>query len=292
MPCFLPWWPGSLPLPLRPVFDRECWRFYLEAGWPLGASIVVNVMIMRADTILLAIMNPAEDVGYYGVGIKITEILTSVAMLFANLVMPLLVQAVDRGDEFRRYVSGSIRVMLIVSMLIVCVLMYFCADIIRLIAGSGYDSAVEPTRVLSLAVMAYFVTSAYRLALTALGEQRAMLTADLWGFAAAIPAYGLLIYLQGLEGAAWARVLANVVIMLAAGRALVHRVGSVFPSEVLWKMLVATALALSIFVGLDRLGCYWMVNIALGSSAYVACLVVGGAIPLDLFLARRSEEPG
>ena len=284
------WVLASRAIPLRPAIDRDTWLFYLKTGWPIGASIVVNVMIMRGDTILIALMHSAEDVGYYGVGIKISEILMSIAMLFANLMMPLLVQSVRNKESFRHFTHASLQVMLIVSLLIACVLLFFGEEIIRFIAGAQYGPSVGATQILSLAIIAYFITSVFRLALTSLGHQRAMLRADIWGLLVAVPAYAVLIYLWSFEGAAWARVLANIAIMLAAGVALIREIDHFFDVSAVWKLALAGVTTLLVFYGLDRIGCYWMINIALGSALYMGSLVLLKAIPLEIFLAKKQEQ--
>ena len=71
-------------------FELPLWRQYLIAGLPLAGSQILGMAMLRGDSLLLSLFQPAAAVGLYGVPAKLFEITTSVPYMLAGLMMPAL----------------------------------------------------------------------------------------------------------------------------------------------------------------------------------------------------------
>jgi O-antigen/teichoic acid export membrane protein len=267
-------------IPLRLHFDWSYWSYLLKAGWPIGASVILNLIILRGDTMLLALLKPAADVGFYGVGTKIFEILISIPSLFANLMMPLFVQSVDQPEKFRYYTNSSLNVMLLAGVFVFCVLFKFSDEITLLIAGNQYGQSSLVIRILAPAIIIVYINTLFRFALTSAGKQQTMFKADVFGLVIAIPAYLILIPMWSYEGAAWARVSAYTAMLLVSSIAMLRGARiNVMLGNVLKLSLVGLSTVWA-FTELNHLGIHWILNIFLGGILYLVISLLFGVIPI------------
>ena len=121
---------------------------------------------MRGDTMLLAVLKPAADVGFYGVGTKIFEILVSIPSLFASLMMPLFVQSITQPEKFRFYVNSSLNMIMLAGLFVFCVLFKFSDEITLFIAGDQYQQTGLVIRILAPAIFIAYINILFRFALT------------------------------------------------------------------------------------------------------------------------------
>lgn len=265
-------------VPLRVQFDWSNWSYLLKAGWPLGASVILNLIILRGDTLLLAILKPAADVGFYGVGTKVFEILISIPSLFASLMMPLFVQSVAQPEKFRYYANSSLNVMMLAGLFVFCVLFKFSDEITLLIAGNQYGQSGLVIRILAPAIIIVYINILFRFALTSAGRQTAMLKADLFGLLIAVPAYLILIPMWSYEGAAWAKVSAYTATLLVSSAVMLREAKiNIMPGNILKLSLTGLSTAWA-FTELNLLGVHWMLNIFLGGIFYLGISLLLGII--------------
>ena len=279
-------------IPLRLQIDWKNWSYLIRAGWPIGASVILELIILRGDTMLLAILKPAADVGFYGVGIKIFEILISVPPLFAALMMPLFVQSVALPEKFRHYTNYSLKMMMLVGVFVCCVLFQFSNEIILLIAGNQFEQSGLVIRILAPAILIVYINILFRFALTAAGKQTAMFKADLFGLFIAIPAYLILIPMWSYEGAAWAKVSAYAAILLVSSITMIREAKiNIMPFTIL-KLSLTGLLTIYTFTELDYLEIHWILNIFLGGVLYLVVSLLTGILPIDdlRFFRKKSES--
>jgi len=278
-------------IPLRLQIDWNNWSYLIKAGWPIGASVILELIILRGDTMLLAILSPAEDVGFYGVGIKIFEILISIPPLFAALMMPLFVQSVALPEKFRHYTNSSLKIMMLVAVFVCCVLLQFSNDIILLIAGNQFEQSGIVIGILAPAVIIVYINILFRFALTAAGKQTAMFKADLFGLLIAIPGYLILIPMWSYEGAAWAKVSAYVAILLVSSAVMIREEKIDIAPGTILKLSMTGLLTVYTFTELDHLDIHWILNIILGGILYIVVSLLTGILRInDLRLLRKNPE--
>lgn len=80
-------------------FDFSFWKEVIWKSLPYGIALILSMIYFRIDSILLSLMKGPEEVGIYGVPMKIVEILTIVPVYFMNSVMPVLTRALKDNKE-------------------------------------------------------------------------------------------------------------------------------------------------------------------------------------------------
>ena len=279
-------------IPLRVQFDWSTWSYLLKTGWPIGASVMLNVIILRGDTMLLAIFQPATDVGFYGVGTKIFEILISIPSLFASLMMPLFVQSMNQPEKFRYYANYSLNFMMLAGLFVFCVLFSFSDEITLFVAGDQYEQTGLVIRILAPAIFIAYINILFRFALTSAGKQKAMFKADLIGLMVAIPGYLVLIPMWSYEGAAWAKVSAFTAILLVSSAAMLREDKINFMPGNILKIAFTGLATVWAFTELNHLGVHWMLNIILGSILYLVISLLLDIIQIknNPFLFRKKNR--
>lgn len=288
-------------VPFRPRFELGIWRRYVVAGLPLAGSHIFSMTMLRGDTLLLSLFQPAADVGLYGVPTKMFELITSLPYLFAGLMMPLLTAAAARevdaassaGEGFDRLLAHALDAMLMFGLGCMLVLLFFSREILTFISGEAFAAGAPALMILSLAVLLAALSMVLRFALIALDRSRQVLIADACACAAALVAYFVLIPRFSLVGAATGTAIAEAGVLVGMALGL-RRAGRPWPrcSSALRTAFAAVvgAVALWLLTGLEL---PWLIAMVLGGGVYVALLALTGAIPRELAASvLRRPRPG
>jgi O-antigen/teichoic acid export membrane protein len=269
----------------RVSFDLPQWRQYLIAGLPLAGSQILGMAMLRGDSLLLSLFQPAAAVGLYGVPAKLFEIATSVPYMLAGLMMPVLTASARRDhEEFRRQLGNTLDAAAVYGVAVVIAFAPFADRLLALISGARFVAGAPALVVISFAIALAGLTHVLRFTLVACGKPRLVLTADAIACACAFAAYFALIPRFSLLGAAAGTVVAEASALIAMSVAL-RRAGRRLPSLVNpAKAVIAGILAVLTMRYLIAWGAAWLLALAAGGALYLAVLMLTRAIPRQLLL--------
>ncbi len=272
-------------VPFRMRLEPPLWRQYLIAGLPLAGSQILGMAMLRGDSLLLSLFQPAAAVGLYGVPAKLFEITTSVPYMLAGLMMPALTASAQRDHEdFRRQLGSTLDAAAIYGVAIVIAFAPFADRLLALISGERFAAGAPALRVISCAIALAGFTHVLRFTLVACGRARLVLTADAIACTCAFTAYFALIPRFSLLGAAAGTVIAEASALIAMSVAL-RRAGRRLPSLVNpAKAVTGGALAILSMKYLTACGAPWPLALAAGGALYLAVLMLTRAIPRQLLL--------
>ncbi|MHB8814688.1 MAG: flippase [Steroidobacteraceae bacterium] len=273
-------------VPFRVMFDVPLWREYLIAGLPLAGSQILGMAMLRGDSLLLSLFQPAAAVGLYGVPSKLFEITTSVPYMLAGLMMPALTASAARDDgaEFSRQLGRTLDAAAVYGVGVVIVFAPFAGRLLALISGERFAAGAPALIVISFAIALAGMTHVLRFTLVACRRPRLVLIADSAACACAIAAYFALIPKFSLVGAAAGTVVAEASALVAMTVAL-RRAGRRFPSlRNPAKAMMGGALAVSLMRYLAGFGTPWLLALAAGCALYFAMMTLTRAIPKELVL--------
>lgn len=261
------------------------WRQYLVAGLPLAGSQILGMAMLRGDSLLLSLFQPASAVGLYGVPSKLFEVTTSVPYMLAGLMMPALAASAARDRaEFSRQLGSTLDAAAVYGVAVVIVFAPFADRLLALIAGERFAAGAPALIVISFAVALAGLTHVLRFTLVACERPRLVLIADAVACACAFAAYFGLIPRFSLLGAAAGTVVAEASALIAMLVAL-RQAGRQLPSLANpAKAVIAGALAVLAMRYLAGLGAPWLLAIAAGGALYLAVLTLTRAIPRELLL--------
>jgi O-antigen/teichoic acid export membrane protein len=272
-------------------FARSEVRGLLAASLPVALFALLGILHFRIDTVLLSLLSSLDDVGTYSAAYRLPEQVLFVPALFVAAVYPLLAAYVAREDpQLGPTVSRSLTFLLLVAAPIAAATAVLGSDIIDLVAGSDFEDAVGPLRVLSLATVFFFTNTLFSSLLIVYHEQRRL--ALLIG-AALIANVGLNLLLIppfGPMGAAWA----TVVTEGASGALLAIwavRLGALTLDLTALPRIAAATLGLAGVLAVTE-GLPLAITIAAGIAAYCGLAYMFGVVRRsDLGLLTRRARP-
>jgi len=184
---------------LRFLHDTAVWRRLLAVSLPLGLALAVNELYFRADTVIISIFRPYDEVGGYTLAYRILELALMIGAVFLISVFPLL-SAYVRDDEqrLRTTIQRSWDVLVIAALPVAAGGAVLAAGLVELVAGSDFDAAVTPLRILMAAGVLALVNGLFGYTLIAAERQLNALWLNLSALAfnvglnlALVPAYGI-----------------------------------------------------------------------------------------------------
>jgi O-antigen/teichoic acid export membrane protein len=227
---------------IRPRADPAAWRRLLAAGLPLGVALAVNELYFRADTLIISLYEPYEQVGLYTLAYRMLELTLVFGTLFLTTTFPLLAEAVARDEpRARRAIQLSTDVFLIAGPPLVAGGLVLSPELVELVAGDGFEDAATPLRILLVAGALAWVNGVFGYALIAKDRQLSALWLNLAALAFNVVLNLLLVPRYGIVVAAVVTV-ASEVLILAGSYALMRRYFDFFPApHVLLPALAAAA---------------------------------------------------
>jgi O-antigen/teichoic acid export membrane protein/SAM-dependent methyltransferase len=187
-----------------PQLDRRANRLLVTAGLPALGLNVGTSLTFRLDRYLLGLFGGVAAVGVYSVAATASESLRLVPsswgqVVFHRIATGALTPLKVRVDTFR----------VLAAMAVLAALAGVGAEwFIELFFGAAYQGAVTPLRILLLAELTLVTFQIDARVLAGLGRTRACGAAGLIGLVTVAVLDLLLIPLFGLEGAAWATLVA------------------------------------------------------------------------------------
>jgi O-antigen/teichoic acid export membrane protein len=280
-------------VPFHLSWDVGRWRQYLVLGLPIAGSQILTMAILRGDSLILSLFQPAAAVGLYGVSTKLFELATSLAYMFGGLMMPSLTLAFARERaSFPRVLGHTVDTVAIYGVGAVLALAPFAPQVLGLIAGPEFSAGAPALVVISFAIGLSALSHVLRFALVAYERPRLILEADAAACLLGFVAYFALIPKFSLLGAAVGTVVAEGCSLLGMLRGL-RKAGVPLPSPVnLAKAVGAGLLAFAAVLGCNQLEVPWLLSLLLAGAIYLILLAVTHAIPPELIASvLRRRDP-
>ena len=228
---------------VRPIVDTQIWWQLVRPGLPLAASAWFTLVSLRGDTLLLSLLKPAAEVGFYGVATKIYEVGLQLPILFGGLLMPLFARAANDPMRLRTQVSGALHVLVVVGIAIVLGLGFFARDIVVLLAGPAFVPSTAAVQIAGGSLALAGCSAALRYAAVAQGRQMRLMAID--GFTALLAVITYLVLIPSLSyiGAAIGTLVVEVVMVTSLSMLVGKGVGGIPWPTHLVRTLLAGLLA-------------------------------------------------
>jgi O-antigen/teichoic acid export membrane protein len=265
-------------LKLRLRFELPQWRKLAQAALPLAGTGILGVLYIRADTILLALMQSPEAVGLYGVPIKIFDSLMGITLLFIGLFAPLFAQSASLdNDKFQQILTQGVGILFMGSMLLLLVINSLAGEIILILAGPAFIAAKAILQLLTVLFVLHSTTLLFREAAVALNLQKRLLQGYFIGAVIAFIAYFALIPAYAGIGAATALLAGESFVLIWAISVVRHDVNLRGLLRVPAITIVAGAF---IYLGFLHQGeaIAWPLRLVGASIAYIVILFAMGAL--------------
>jgi O-antigen/teichoic acid export membrane protein len=207
----------------------------------------VNELYFRADTLIISLYEPYEQVGLYTLAYRMLELTLVFGTVFLTTTFPLLSQAVA-GDEprARRQIQLSTDLFVVLGAPLIAGGLVLAPGLVELAAGSDFEDAATPLRILLAAGALAWINGVFGYALIARDRQLSALWLNGTALAVNVGLNLLLVPRYGIVVAAVVTV-ASELLILAGSYVLMRRYFEFFPVP---RTLVPAVIAAAAMGGL------------------------------------------
>ncbi len=204
-------------------WDPKFWKIALTRSWPIGVSILFNLIYFKADTLILSFTRSQAEVGIYSAAYRVLEILITIPFMYAGLVLPLLSRARQTRDNarFAFLMSHSTDAMLLLALPMVAGTVILGPRIMVLIAGAQFIASGSVLKLLIISTGIIYLNVVFAHGVVALQAQRKMLPIYIATALVTLAGYLLFIPRYGMWAAAWLTLFSEICV--TSGSYLISR---------------------------------------------------------------------
>lgn len=210
--------------PLKYRFDFELWKKVVLKALPYGIALILNTIYFRIDSILLSILRGQEEVGIFGVAMKMLENFEILPLYFMNSVLPVLAKSLkEKSEKYRDIIKyafdflAAMAIPMVVGGVILAYPIIFIVstpDFLSRLSEGFYGSDIA-FQILIFALLFQFLNVLFAFILIAVDKQYKLLYIN--GVVAIfnIIANLIVIPIYGFRGAGITTVLSELIILIA-----------------------------------------------------------------------------
>jgi O-antigen/teichoic acid export membrane protein len=272
--------------PFRPRFAAGEWRQLLAVTVPFAVASAVGTIYVYVSQVLMSLVATETETGLFAASFRVWVVLAGIPALLVSAVFPILARAArDDRDRHGYAMQRMFEISLLLGTGAALVTAVGAPVILEIVAGPGYEGAVDVLRLHALALLASFQVAVGAFGLLSLHRNRGLLAANGLALLTSVALTLALVGPLGAEGAALANVAGESALAAAYGIAL-HRAGLRLSPSILAKILPAAAAGGFV----PALGLPALAATILAGAAYLAVVLALGAVPPEVgqaFLRRR-----
>ncbi len=229
---------------------RDEVRRLTRAAAPLMGATILSLIFHRIDILMLSRMVDAAHWGYYGVAVRVVDVVVLAPRILATAVYPQIRLAREHGSgPVAALMVTSTRLTLVSCSALALAVWIFAPLAVRVMAGGGFQPAVGALRVLAWAVALQAGAHMMVRLLFAADRERDLLPIGAVGIGANVALNAQWIPRLGIDGAALATVVSYALTLLLY-YLYAARAGYRVP---LWKSSGGAAVSLAAAVGVTFL---------------------------------------
>ncbi|MFH1621025.1 MAG: flippase [Patescibacteria group bacterium] len=275
-------------------WDVKFWRVLLRRSWPIGLSIIFNLLYFKSDTLILSWVRPYSEVGIYGAAYRVLEILVSLPFMYTGVVLPLLANswATKNFHRFNLLLKHSYVAMAMLVAPMVAGSLVLGRQVMIMIAGSDFALSGDILKILIFAVAIIYFGTVSSHVIVALDAQLKMMPVYIATSVVTVVGYILFIPQYGMWAAAWLTVFSEACVAL--GATLISL--KIAKTSLLWSPIFKSILA-AVAMGLliQPIKNLWLpIPILAGAVIYPILILATGALSketLKELLAFRRGTP-
>jgi len=268
---------SSLPIRLRIVFSSINWYETLVSSIPFGLLLVFLGVVNSIDTIMLGKIRGEDEVGLYGVVIRITSVLTIIPLMTATAMFPAISRLYNTSiDKARSIFLNLIRLMMFLGMPIAFGTTLIGSSLIVFIYDATYLPAAMPLKIVIWSIGIVFLNLPMIMFLSSIERQKQATMIIGISALSNILLNLVLIPKYGMVGAAITTVISQVIILILCYRRIIDFLGHLeWTSYFTQAAIGCIGMSLVLwFLPTVHTG----VLIFLGSISYLSIMILTGAL--------------
>jgi O-antigen/teichoic acid export membrane protein len=274
---------------LVPRFAPSAWRTLLRDVLPFAVATAVAAVYFRVAIIIVSLVAPGEQTGYFGASFRVIEVAIIVPSLLVGSAFPIFAHAARNDAERLGYALGrTFDACLVLGVGVAVALGVGAPFVIAVVAGPEFAPAADVLRIQGIALGISFVGAVFGYALLSLHRHRAILVVSAVSLVASATLTTVLAEADGARGAAVATAAAEL-LLFGASVAAVRRAGvrlQITTSAIPRVLLAGGLAALVALAGLPN-----VVALVLALTVYAAGLGLLRALPPEVLVEARRHLP-
>jgi PST family polysaccharide transporter len=265
-----------------PGWRRQAVGSLIRFGLPLSFANLVNWTLLNADYMIIGRLLPAAEVGVYMIAFNVANWSTAVlGSVLNSVVVPAFGRVSGDRAQLGRALRSSSQLVALVSLPIGAMTLALSAPVVETVFGAKWLDAAPVLVVLSIYGVIYAFSLLFANVLVATGATMRLLSVQIAWVVVLVPSIVVGLRFGGLEGAAWAHVVAISVVAIPVYLRAVLRATGQRPMTVL-RAIAVPALAASLGGGAAWCTAALMPVPWLG-------LLVGGTVGVTVYAALSAS---
>jgi O-antigen/teichoic acid export membrane protein len=236
------------------TFDRQLAREIFNGALPLCGLLLFTYIYFRIDAVLLFFLRGELETGWYSAAFKLIE---NIAWLIASIrlgVFPVLAKTFKEGsDHYQKIWQQTVRYLLLISIPLSVGMILLSPRILGLLYGTSFEAAGSVLMIMALGFPLLCLNDLAAYLLLSQNKTRSVL--QITGVAAVFNVLlnFFLIPKWGMEGAAWAAALTQILLFGVYSLRVREICGSTKIHLLLWRPVLASGAMALLLVGWDSL---------------------------------------
>ncbi len=201
---------------IRFRFDFSYWKKILKKTWPLATTIVLNLIYLKGDILVLSLVDSQKEVGIYGAGYKVIDVVVMIPFIFAGIILPIMTSAwaEKEKNKFKEIVQKGFNLMIILSLPLLIGTQFVSQEIMEIVAGKNFKDSGEILQILVLAALFIFLGVIFSHLIIAIDKQKKVIGAYIFTGITSLIGYFIFIPKYSYLGAAWMTVYSEALIFI------------------------------------------------------------------------------
>lgn len=128
-------------------------RLFVKPVMTMGVYQILTSMYTTFNVVFLGLVANKTEVGYYTTGSKLTNMVLVLFTAFTSVMLPRMSSIASDDMAFKDMLTKSNRLLFTFSVPLFIFSFIFAPTIVGLIAGSGYEGAILPMRIMVLLII-------------------------------------------------------------------------------------------------------------------------------------------
>ncbi len=197
------------------AFSKDKSIDLIKRAFPLGLTLIFNLVYFRADVFVLTLVRTTTEVGTYGLAYKFFEFPLTIPTFFANAIYPILL---IRSKDKKLFVKTSIKAGLFLFGLsiITTIGLYLGAPFLKYIR-SDFSPSIQILQLLSFSTPLFFISSLFMWILITYGKNKMLMIIYFIGMIFNIALCVMFIPAYGTNGAAIITLVSEALVLILSG---------------------------------------------------------------------------
>jgi O-antigen/teichoic acid export membrane protein len=125
-------------------------KHYITPFFVLGLFAMLSAIYTKLSLPVLSFLTDDQEAGNYATATRVYQVIIALVSTLTAVMIPRMsvLMKENRFDKVREYSLMSFKLLFIFSFPIICFMEIFAPDIIRLFAGTGFEGAILPMRII------------------------------------------------------------------------------------------------------------------------------------------------